>query len=259
MIKSIDNCLGFEDSINLNQPSLVESLCNDKIIDVACGENFTVILKNENFAPFYTSRTMKTFKSTHFSNIKEKIKNYREYTHYLRLSSGHIKPINKSKIKMILSPKKKTSIPKDFIEKDTERLNTSISNKKSSSIMVKRQNFEISNENQLLNEEAKKYSIVLENTFKITKEPTNKLRTKSEHIEKKPLIPIVIYDKVAQHINKKEIDSKYISIATNKNYNPEFGMYKSEEDKIMEKFAQVDSVKKNNNSNSNVNIIHNFI
>lgn len=202
---------------------MVDSLQNEKIIDVSCGENFTVVIKNGYINGVSSSKTLKNFKTTNFSNIQEKIKIYKIYTHNLQKTQN----ISKS----IVSPKNKGG----FLIK-TQRVN------ENQQIMPKKSGI-LGSESQFLNEEAKKYSIVLENSMKIQENFKKIGRAKSEHIQSQTLIPIVIYDKVAQYINKKDIDAKQLSKNPNK-YNPEIGMYKSEEDKILEKFAQYSSNKK---------------
>lgn len=223
-IKSVENCLGFEDCVNLNQPSLVDSLQNEKIIDVSCGENFTVVIKNGFINGVSSSKTLKNFKTTNFSNIQEKIKIYKIYSHNLQKTQCIPK--------VMISPQNKAGAQ---IKKHRISESQSKNMAKKSSVL--------GSESQFLNEEARKYSIVLENSIKVHESIKKMGRAKSEHVQSQTLIPIVIYDKVAQYINKKDIDSKKLSKSPN-NHNPEIGMYKSEEDKILEKFAQYSSNKK---------------
>ena len=222
--------------MNFNQPTLLECLYGKKAIDVSCGDNFTVaIIHSEGSARIF-SKILQSFKSTQFNNIKEKIKNCRSYSQSLQ----NIYP-PKNNLQPSTSHKKPRSITK--VEMPSERqkaLSVSISMKR------EKNKKEYLNEQVLLNEEAKKYSIVLQSNTKIELLSTEKSnRAKSAHVSRKPLIPIIIYDKVAQYANKKDIDNKAITKIPFI-YNPEIGMYKSEEDKIMEKFSENIKNPKNN-------------
>lgn len=229
-IKSIENCLGFDDCVNLHQPTLLDCLQGENIIDVACGDNFTVAITNSD--KLIQNKSIQNFKKTHFQNIKEKIKNYRSYSQSLK----DIKDQTSSK--KISAPLARSNRCMTKVIKNqnfhTER--PKINSFGGEHTLKKERNNTI-NENIILKEEAKKYSLNLDKSFKISEKPkplTRVSRTKSAHQTVQPLIPIVIYDRVAHLANKKEIDDKYITRIP-LTYNPEIGMYKSEEDKIMEK------------------------
>ena len=216
--------------MNLHQPALLDCLLGENIIDVACGDNFTVAITNSDKS--IQNKSIQNFKKTHFQNIKEKIKNYRSYSQSLKdikdqTSSKKISaPLvraNRCMTKVIKSQNFPSERPKinSFGGEHT----------------LKKERNNTVNENIILKEEAKKYSLNLDNSFKISEKPkplTRVSRAKSAHQTVQPLIPIVIYDRVAHLANKKEIDDKYITRIP-LTYNPEIGMYKSEEDKIMEK------------------------
>jgi len=70
--------------VNLNQPTFLDCLSDKIVIDVACGENFTVAIVNPFDKNLISGKSIQTFKTTHFSNIKEKIKNYRSYSQSLQ-------------------------------------------------------------------------------------------------------------------------------------------------------------------------------
>ena len=84
---SKNNCLGFDHSFDCQMPTLVAPFSlNQKVIDAACGENFTIILSFDRNHKIYSSHCFESFKIANFQNIKEKIKTFRHYSIAMRES-----------------------------------------------------------------------------------------------------------------------------------------------------------------------------
>ena len=77
-MNSTDNCLGHIDTKDYNYPVCIEDLVGTRCVDVACGENFTVVLcsENSNKLAYYK---MKEFYSGIIENAKEKMNKIKNF------------------------------------------------------------------------------------------------------------------------------------------------------------------------------------
>lgn len=92
---SKNNCLGFDHSFDRQTPTLIDPLSsNQKVIDVACGDNFTIILSFDRTHKIHPSHSFESFKLANFQNIKEKIKNFRHYSIAMGENKEHTKKKN---------------------------------------------------------------------------------------------------------------------------------------------------------------------